>query len=146
MIKDTAGLFKVDQTVIIKAPRSAVFKLITDPVEARRWCAVTEFEGRLGGKYGLVKGEWVAEGAIVEWDPPRAVAWTWDWKNAPIGARTIVRFELTDEGNNTLVHLTHTGFPDAEGATNHNEGWTYYANRLKVLAEGGDPGPDSMGM
>jgi uncharacterized protein YndB with AHSA1/START domain len=145
MIKDATGTFKVDQTIIINAPRDLVFKLITDPVESKRWAATTMFEGRLGGRYQMVKGEWIAEGEIIEWDPPRAVSYTWDWKNAPIGTRTVVRFALTEEGKTTLVRLTHTGFPDEERASGHSDGWTYYSNRLKVVAEGGDPGPDTMG-
>jgi uncharacterized protein YndB with AHSA1/START domain len=146
LIKDTTGQFAVDQTIIIHAPRAHVFKLITDPVEAKRWSSVTDFELRVGGHYRLEKGEWIAEGEVIEFDPPRVVAWTWDWKNAPLGVRTVVRFELTEEGENTILHLTHTGFAAEERAKNHGDGWTYYADRLKIAAEGGDPGEDKMGM
>jgi uncharacterized protein YndB with AHSA1/START domain len=143
MIKNAPELM-VDKTVRINAPREHVFKLLSDPKEMKRWEPITSFEARVGGRYQFEKGEWIAVGEIVEFDPPHAIAFTWDWKNSPLGSRTVVRYELEADGKATVVRLTHTGFVDAERAKMHGEGWAYYNDRLKIAAEGGDPGPDTM--
>jgi uncharacterized protein YndB with AHSA1/START domain len=143
MIKD-ASKNLIDVKIHIDVPQETVFKYLVEPELMKRWQPIEFFDARLGGKFKFAKGEWIAVGDIVELDPPKVVAYTWDWENAPIGARTIVKFELSKDGNGTLVRLTHIGMPDAERAKNHGEGWTYYANRLKIVAEGGDPGPDNM--
>ncbi len=143
MIKNAPEL-TVDKTIRINAPREHVFKLLSDPKEIKRWKPMTSFEPRVGGRYQFEKGEWIAVGEIVEFDPPRVVAYTWDWKNSPLGARTVVKYELQADGDATILRLTHTGFTDAERAKSHGEGWEHYGKRLKIAAEGGDPGPDTM--
>ena len=146
MIKNASEQFVVDLSIRIEAPQEAVFKLLSDKDQIKRWQPIDDFEPRVGGKYKFTKGEWIASGEIVEFDPPRVVAYTWDWENKPIGSRTVVKFELKKDGTGTLVRLTHTGFIDAEWAADHSKGWGHYLGRLKTAAEGGDPGPDSMGM
>jgi uncharacterized protein YndB with AHSA1/START domain len=142
MIKNAGAQFVIDKSIHIDAPQDAVFALLTDKAQIVRWQPMDFIEPRLGGKYQFTKGEWVAFGEIVEYDPPRVVAYTWDWKNAPIGVRTVVKYELTKDGSGTLVRLTHTGFVDAERSEGHAKGWEHYLGRLKTAAEGGDPGPD----
>jgi uncharacterized protein YndB with AHSA1/START domain len=142
MIKDTKEQLLVDQTIRIEAPQEAVFALLTEPAQMQRWFPVTVFEPKVGGAFGFEKGEFVCFGEVVEFDPPRVVAYTWDYKKTPIGSRTIVRYDLRKDGSGTVVHLTHTGFVDAEWASDHRKGWTYYLGRLKTVGEGGDPGPD----
>lgn len=144
MIKNAQDQFLVEKTIHIDAPQEAVFKLLSDPEQIKRWQPMTEYDPRLGGALRFEKGEWIAVGEIVEFDPPRVVAYTWDWQNAPLGARTIVKFALTKDGKGTLVQLTHSGLLDAERAEAHGEGWAHYLKRLKITAEGGDPGPDTM--
>jgi uncharacterized protein YndB with AHSA1/START domain len=146
MIIDTKEQLLVDQTIHIAAPQESVFALLTDLEQMKRWQPATQFEPKIGGTFRLVKGEWICVGEIVEIDQPRVIAYTWDWENAPIGARTVLTYELTEDGTGTLVHLSHTGFVNAEQAANHRKGWTHYLGRLKTAGEGGDPGPDSMGM
>jgi uncharacterized protein YndB with AHSA1/START domain len=140
-----AAALAVDQTIRIRAPRERVFRLLTDLAELPRWMPVTAFEPRVGGRVEFVKGDMHAEGEVTEFEPPRAVAYTWDWRNQPLGARTEVRFELAEDGDGTLVHLTHRGFREEERRARHAVGWTHYAARLATVAEGGDPGPDLMG-
>lgn len=145
MIKNPSEQLMVDRSIRIEAPQEAVFKLLTEPEQMKRWQPIDFFEPHVGGKYKFVKGEWIASGQVVEIDPPRSVAYTWDWENEPLGSRTVVKFELKKDGSVTIVRCTHTGFANAERAANHTEGWAYYLERLKVASEGGDPGPDTMG-
>jgi uncharacterized protein YndB with AHSA1/START domain len=140
-----AAALAVEQTIRIEAPRRRVFALLTDVTEMPRWFPIVTFEPRVGGRFEAIKGEWEAEGKVIEFEPPRAVAYTWDWRNQPIGARTEVRFELEEDGEGTIVRLTHRGFPEQAQKESHTRGWSYYAERLKTVAEGGDPGPDRMG-
>jgi len=142
MVKNTQELFVVDKTIRIEAPQEAIFRLLTEADQVRRWMPMVEYNARVGSAYRFVKGEHVAIGEVIEIDPPRSISYTWDWKDAPIGARTVLKFELTKDGSGTLVRLTHTGFPNLESAENHQHGWVYYLGRLKTVATGGDPGPD----
>jgi len=142
MSSQAATAFAVEQSVQIAAPRERVFALLSDRAELARWMHVTAFEPRVGGRFEMTAGEWVAYGEITEIDPPRTVAYTWDWRNQPLGVRTEVRFDLEEDGQGTLLRLTHTGFADAEQQTSHTQGWGNYLGRLHIVAEGGDPGPD----
>lgn len=81
---------------------------------------------------------------MIEFEPPRAVAYTWDWCDRPLGARTVVRFELEVDGAGTIVRLSHTGFREQDQRETHRRGWAHYGQRLKVAAEGGTPRPDRM--
>src|SRR5262249_28647008 len=94
-----AAALAVEQTIRIRAPRERVFRLLTDLAEIPRWMPVTAFEPRVGGRVEFVKGEMHAEGEVTEFEPPRAIAYTWDWRNQPLGARTEVRFELAEDGD-----------------------------------------------
>lgn len=142
MIKQSDQQFVIEKTIRIDAPREHVFGVLTKREELARWLSVKEFQPRLGGRFQMFEGDGAAVGEIVEFEPPRVVAWTWDWQDQPFGVRTIVRFQLEAEGNATVVRLTHTGIADAERREMHAHGWEYYIGRLKSVAEGRDPGPD----
>jgi uncharacterized protein YndB with AHSA1/START domain len=144
MKQTAATAFAVRRSIHITAPRPRVFELLTDVAEAARWIPITVFEPRLGGRVVFARGEAVAEGEVIEFDPPRSVAYTWDWRDRPLGVRTEVRWELDEDGDGTLVRLSHTGFRDPERRADHEHGWSHYTRRLKTAAEGGDPGPDQL--
>ncbi|MBV9422918.1 MAG: SRPBCC domain-containing protein [Solirubrobacterales bacterium] len=144
MSEAQAAALAVHHTVHIEAPRERVFELLTDPAQIPSWMPVTALEPRVGGRFEFIRDEWQAEGEVVAFDPPRLVAYTWDWRNQPMGVRTEVRWELEEEDGGTTVHLSHTGFPEGPHRENHDHGWRHYGERLKTVAEGGDPGPDVM--
>ena len=137
----------VTQSVSIAAPRERVFELLTDPEQVRLWMPLTKLEPHVGGRMEFVsgRGEWHAFGEVTEIDPPRVIAYSWDWHNQPIGVPTEVRFELEESGGATVVRLTHAGLPSAEQREQHAHGWEHYAKRLREVGEGRDPGPDTMG-
>ena len=134
----------VEQTIYIEASREAVFELLTDIEQIPRWMPVTVFEPHVGGRYEFLRGDWNSFGEVIEFDPPRLVTYTWDWRNQPLGVRTEVRWELEQDGDGTLVRLTHRGLPDSDQQAAHGHGWSHYIARLKTAAEGGDPGPDDL--
>ncbi len=144
-MKEVAGVaLAVEQTMRIAASRERVFELLTDAAQMGRWMPVTMFEPRIGGRVEFAPTA-VAVGEVVAFEPPRLVAYTWDWRDRPLGARTEVRFELEEDGEGTTVRLTHTGFRAQERREAHRRGWAHYGQRLKTVAEGGDPGPDRSG-
>jgi len=145
MSSAAATSLAVERTIRIDAPRERVFALLTDVGEIPRWMPVTTLDPRVGGRVEFVRGEARAYGEVTEFDPPRAVAYTWDWHNAPLAAATEVRFELEEDGAATILRLVHRGFVEPDRQARHEHGWRYYGERLRIVAEGGDPGPDAMG-
>jgi len=137
--------FRVEQEIRIDASPELVWRLLSEPAEIARWLPVTAFEPRVGAEFGMKAGAHVAFGEVTQFDPPRRVAYTWDWKDNPIGAPTEVTFEVAPNGEASVVRVTHVGFPTAEKAEHHSHGWTHYEERLRIVAEGGDPGEDTMG-
>jgi hypothetical protein len=55
---------------------------------------------------------------------------------------TTVTIELEPHQAGTLLRLTHSGLEHPLIAEHHREGWNRYLERLRIRAEGGDPGPD----
>jgi Activator of Hsp90 ATPase homolog 1-like protein len=53
-----------------------------------------------------------------------------------------VEFELTPTPVGTRLDLTHTGLPGTRAET-HGAGWANYLARLRHVAIGADPGPDT---
>jgi uncharacterized protein YndB with AHSA1/START domain len=135
----------VEHEIHIEAPPETVFRLLTEKEEICRWMTVPVFDARVGGALEMTAGEHVAFGEITRLEPPRVVAYTWDWRDQPIGTRTEVTFEVEPDGSGSLVRLRHDGFAQPEQVQAHSHGWAHYGQRLAAVAEGRDPGPDTMG-
>jgi uncharacterized protein YndB with AHSA1/START domain len=141
----------------VSATAARVFEALTDPRQLMRWwgaegeCKATlwEMDGRMGGKWRfassdpsrkiVVNGvsEFQAEGEIVEFDPPRCLAYTWiaNWHDRP-GQSTLVRWELTPSEGGTLVRVTHSGLADlAVARKDYSGGWPGVVNYLKNFVE-----------
>lgn len=132
-------------SVRIGASVEAVFDHLVDPEKLVRWMGVeVDIDPRPGGRFWMnVTGQDKASGQYVTVDRPHRVAFTWGWEGndgVPPGSST-VSIQLTQDGAETVVELTHSGLP--MGADDgHLEGWLHYLPRLQVAATGGDPGPD----
>jgi len=139
----------------IAAPPERIFQALTDSDLLIRWwndengpCRVKqwELEPRLGGRLRILvedptgtmlpSGQSVTTGEIVEFDPPRTLAYTWraTFHSNP-DHDTLVRWELVPTGNETLVKMTHSRLkPLPEGAS-YAEGWPGVIAWLKKFAE-----------
>ena len=132
----------------IAAPPATVFAFLTDPEKILSWMgAEATTEMHPGGLY-LVKGVGdhgrAARGAFREVVPVHRLAYSFGWEGServPPGS-SLIEIDLIDQDGGTLLRLTHTGLPDAEQCTRHEQGWVHYLARLTVAAAGGDPGPD----
>jgi len=136
----------VTREVKIAAPPGVVFDYLTEPAKLMQWnTTAAEFDARVGGAYRFtVAGSHVASGEVLELDPPRRLAYTWGWEDndiTPPGSSTVV-FELEQDGDYTIVRLTHRDLPSKDACDAHAEGWEHYLPRLSLAAAGGDPGPD----
>jgi predicted dithiol-disulfide oxidoreductase (DUF899 family)/uncharacterized protein YndB with AHSA1/START domain len=145
--KSIAGAFVVEREIRIDAPRERVFSFLSSREGLAMWVPVTKFERRVGGTIMFrflpdSGGRKVTFGEVTAYDPPARIAFTWDFKDDPLDARTEVAIDLIAQGNATLVRLTHTGFVDEEERNAHDEGWTYFLERLRARGEGNDPGED----
>ena len=129
----------------IAAQPAAVFRYLTESDLWARWQGETvELEPTPGGRFmvRMAEGQ-VVEGKFVAVEPNRRVVVSWGWQQhprMPPGTST-VEFELTPDGDGTLVRLTHRGLPP-EDVPIHRAGWDVFLPRLEIAATGGDPGPN----
>ena len=138
----------VEREIQIDARPEIVFRYFTDPQRMARWIGpVIEFDPRPGGRVRLlVDGKYPNAGQVVDVDPPRRLVFTsgWDEPGHPIPpGSTRVEIDLTPDGEGTRLRLRQLGLP-ADAVEDHTEGWTYYLDRLRIAAAGGDPGPDTV--
>src|SRR5262249_52277186 len=142
--------------VVIQAPPDRVFRALTERDQALQWGSSEEFvltkwemDTRLGGKWTFIAKQAAAEGEyagielvhhgeIVEFDPPRVLAYTWfaSWHSNPLH-ETVVRWELSPVPGGTQVKVTHSGLaPMPEDCKGYAEGWPGLVTRIKQFVEG----------
>jgi uncharacterized protein YndB with AHSA1/START domain len=67
-------------------------------------------------------------GEFSEVRPPERLAYTWSWDDGPDAAMagsesTLVVVEFLEDGDGTLVKLTHSGFASEQIREMHTQGW-----------------------
>ena len=75
-------------------------------------------------------------GEVIAHDAPNSVEFSWAWhdENDERGHESLVRFEVTPDGEGaTRFTMIHSGLPDEESVTNHGEGWTSTFVKLERL-------------
>jgi uncharacterized protein YndB with AHSA1/START domain len=123
------------------APRAKVFEAWTDPDVLKRWwragetweTPLADVDPQEGGAYRLSmktdEGEvHTVFGEYREVTPPERLAFTWTWEEGPGPAmagseNTLVVVEFREDGDGTLVELTHSGFAGEEIKGLHEHGW-----------------------
>ena len=140
----------------IAAPPERVFQALTDAAELRQWftdpsCPIHlwEMDARLGGRYrynteagtAVVNKvrEFECHGEIVEFDPPRVLAYTWiaNWHDDP-SQTTVVSWVLTATKGGTHVKVTHSGLAKMPVARkDYAGGWIGVLGLLKKFTEKG---------
>jgi uncharacterized protein YndB with AHSA1/START domain len=143
--------------VQIAAPPERVFQALTSVDQLVQWwngedgpCRVKlwEMDPRVGGKFRCVASdptgkmvvngvsEFHTSGEIVEFDPPRALAYTWfaNFHSIP-SHRTMVRWDLIPQAQGTLVRMTHSALKDLPGGTDYVQGWPGVLDALKGFCD-----------
>ena len=150
--------------VEIAAPPERVFQALIDRNQVMQWwtnkeCGIEDFEmeRKAGGRWrydskeGTVNVNGVTkfhcEGEVLEYDPPRELAYTWiaNWhenKTLP----TVVRWELTRVAGGTRVRVTHSGLAKEEVARrDYGKGWGGLVEQLRRFVESGVRGDGTSG-
>jgi len=138
----------------IAAPVERVFEALIDPRQVMLWwtseaCGIEGFamERRVGGRWlydskeGTVNVNGVTkfhcEGEVLEYDPPRRLAYTWiaNWHEDK-ALRTVVRWELSQAGGRTRVKVTHSGLAKEQVARrDYSGGWPDVIDQLRKFVE-----------
>jgi uncharacterized protein YndB with AHSA1/START domain len=139
----------VVKEIDIDAPPEVVFGYLTDAAKMVRWLGLTaELDPRPGGIFRVdPNGHDVLRGAFVEVVPYSRVVFTWGYEDpahrVPAGS-TLVTIELSPQGSGTHLRLVHTELPEGPARDGHEQGWTHYLGRLRIVAPGGDAGADPL--
>jgi uncharacterized protein YndB with AHSA1/START domain len=156
----TSTIITPDQDAIVSeiqiaAPPERVFEALTRSDQLARWWTTPEcpleffqMDARRGGRWHFktkpsvtvtVNGVNVFEavGEVLEFDPPRLLAYTWiaNWHDDKL-RRTVVRWELTPSSGGTKVKVTHSGLSqEAAARKDYSGGWTGVVELLKKFVE-----------
>jgi len=130
----------------IAAPPETVFAFFVDPDKMVRWMGIrAELDPRPGGRYAVdINPSVRARGEYLEVVPPSRIVLSFGWEDdqhVPPGSTTL-EVTLTPDADGTLVRLVHRGLPTGEQREQHGHGWGHYLQRVRIVAGGGDPGPD----
>jgi uncharacterized protein YndB with AHSA1/START domain len=138
----------------VAAPPQRVFDALTDPRQVMQWwtsdvCPIEAFsmEPRKGGRWEYDSKPrtnsindvtlFHCEGKVLEYDPPRTLAYTWiaNWHD-DTKRETVVRWELTPKPGGTHVKVTHSGLAQETTArNNYSGGWVGVVDKLKKFVE-----------
>ena len=138
----------------IAAPPERVFQALIDPKQVMRWWTSDQapiesfsFEPRRGGRWSYdtqnstlnVNGvtKFHCDGEVLEYDPPRLLAYTWiaNWHEDK-SRRTVVRWELTPQSGGTQLKVTHSGLGTLPIARkDYSGGWPGVVEQLKKFVE-----------
>lgn len=132
----------MENTIVIErlldAPKSAVWRALTDIEELKGWFfALEEFKAETGFKFQFFGGhkegvQYVHLCEITEVIPYSKL--TYSWRYEGYAGVSFVNFELTDQAEKTLLRLTHSGldsFPHDNphfAIVNFEEGWNQLIN------------------
>jgi uncharacterized protein YndB with AHSA1/START domain len=94
-------------------PIETVWSAITDPAHRNQWMGETTIDAREGGTIETVATDPPVPrerkrmtGRILVWDPPHVFEHEW---NQPIVEPGVVRYELSPDGDATLLRFSHRG-------------------------------------
>jgi uncharacterized protein YndB with AHSA1/START domain len=122
-------------------PIDVVWSAITDPREREQWFGETTLDACEGGTIDMVATgpplppeRKRMTGRILVWDPPNVLEHEW---KQPIVEDGVVRYELTADGDGTLLRFTHRGL-GVRNATGFLGGTHAYLDRLEAYLSGSE--------
>lgn len=78
--------------------------------------------------YWLIKGH-PHYGRFIEIERPDRIQHSWMSRNT-LGEESTVTITFQKKGEDTLMTLVHSGLPSPEEAKAHEQGWTYFLDKL----------------
>jgi uncharacterized protein YndB with AHSA1/START domain len=138
---------RIQKTVVLRAPRSKVWRALTDSAQFGQWFG-TNIEGqftpggRSRGPITIPKYEHLTfEVDVEQMEPERLFSWRWqpggDPKSDPAEPMTLVVFELEEVPEGTRLTVTETGFDQIPAARRdkayrgNDAGWTGQVENLR---------------
>lgn len=108
-------------------PIERVWRAVTEPGEMARWFVTEEipWTPETGEEFEAAGHR----GRITDVSPPHRFAWEWHVES--------YSFELSEDGDGTLLVFTHVFNPEYGPAEQHRHGWAIYFTRLDVHLDGG---------
>lgn len=132
----------IEKEIQIAATAERVFAALSEPSQRIQWWGVKgkfevshmESDLRPGGAWrmtGLAMGEipFTIQGTYQSVEPPKVLEFTWLKDDET--PETLVRFDLEENKDGTLVRLTHSGFTDTE-AHGRYQGWPWILSMLQA--------------
>lgn len=141
------GRLRLHLQRVLRAPRSVVFRALTEPQELAKWWgpdgfAIPSVESDLrpGGSYRVAmqppEGDrFYLVGEFLEVDPPEHLSYTFRWEDPdPEDRETMVALSLRDiDGTRAELVLSQGDFATERRQALHVEGWTQSLNKLEEL-------------
>jgi uncharacterized protein YndB with AHSA1/START domain len=123
----------------LRHPAERVWAVLTDPGERARWFGHTVIDARPGGtiethpdELPVPKKAKHMSGRILVWDPLRVLEHEW---HQAIVEKSVVRYELAAEGEETVLTFTHRGL-GMRSAMGFVPGTHAYLDRLTAQLDG----------
>jgi uncharacterized protein YndB with AHSA1/START domain len=144
----------IEDSIRISAPRTDVFRALTEPEHLEHWMATrAESEPRTGGRFRYsfefedASQNNVQEGEYLDIVPDQRVVLPWVFPFSP--KQTRVEYTLEDDAAETEVAFRHSGFDTGEPWDQARErftgGWRIFLEGLKThVEEGADARPLGM--
>jgi uncharacterized protein YndB with AHSA1/START domain len=111
-----------------------VWSALTDSGRLERWLAPGTIEPRQGGAVEISFDDGGRVGGVVlRWEPPALLEYEWHFTGE---AESVVRFELSADGDGTRLVLDHR-LLQADQAPGYGAGWHAHLDALSDLLVGG---------
>ena len=126
---ETQTRTSLHQEVVFKASSPRVYETLLSSKQFAAFSgAPAEIDSKPGGAFSMFGG--MIAGRNVELVPGQRIVQAWRPTHWAPGIYSIVRFELKQQGKETLIVLDHTGFPEGE-FDQLSSGWKlHYWKRL----------------
>src|SRR5688572_19360675 len=136
-------------SVVIQAPREAIWRAITDPAIVKRYFFGTNLvtDWKVGNPL-FFRGEWEGKayedrGTVLSFDPLNTLSF--DYWSSMSGIpdkpelRQIVRYDLTEEGDGVRVSIQQSNVDTQERADHSAKNWQGVLAAMKNLVEASAP-------
>jgi uncharacterized protein YndB with AHSA1/START domain len=144
-------LGSIEREVYVDASPEVVFEVVSRPEHVAQWWPdQARYEVSAGATGEIVFGDPDSGGAVValsvvEVQPPRTFSFRWTHpadEEARAGNSLLVTFELSQQGEGTLLRMTETGFREMgwevavleQQYAEHVTGWDFFLPRLTTYA------------
>jgi uncharacterized protein YndB with AHSA1/START domain len=115
--------FSIKLKYVIYASPEKVFEALTKSSVINKWSGGTgKVSDKIDGDVEMFDG-WV-KGKVILFKPGKKLSYTWkpsEWDKKTLPS--LVTYTLSDHKAGTEILLEHTGFPTAEEAQKHKDGW-----------------------